>query len=172
MAILEILKYPNPYLTEDNTKQVNPEIPDSVKELVSSMKETMEESKGKGLAATQVGKDLDIIIVTRATYTSTDVIAMINTEIIDKSVTLRDCQEGCLSIPGVFGFVKRHEWVKVKYLDEIGKEHTTTATGAFATIVQHEIDHLKGVLFIDRMSKKEYKRIDKLLKKLGRFYGE
>jgi len=172
MTELEILKYPDPFLRTTNIELVNPVIPDSVVALIESMKETMKKFGGKGLASTQVGKDLSIIIVTRQTYAKLDIIPMINPEIVEYSPHLRDSMEGCLSIPGVYGFVKRPEWVKVRYLDEEGKEHTTTATGAFSSVIQHEDDHLKGILFIDKMSKKEYKKVKPLLKKLEKCHGE
>lgn len=78
---------------------------------------------------------------------------MLNPEILAKSVTMNKDVEGCLSLPGIEGLVKRYDWVKVKFQDETGKKITKMYKGFDARIVQHEIDHLNGVLFIDKATK-------------------
>jgi len=117
-----------------------------LKKLISDLKLTMEEENGVGIAAPQVGiHDRVIIAETKEGPT-----AFINPEITERAFKLIDGEEGCLSVPGVWGIVKRHRSVTVKALLADGKSVTIKATGLLAIIFQHEIDHLDGILFIDR----------------------
>ncbi len=117
-----------------------------MRQLVADMKETMIKENGVGLAAPQIGKHIRLIICETPQGNK----AFFNPEIIHVSPTLRDSEEGCLSVPGVYGIVKRHKAVKVKALDEHGNQIIVKTGGLLAVIFQHEIDHLNGVLFIDR----------------------
>ena len=114
--------------------------------LVSDMKETMLASDGIGLAAPQINEIVRIIVI------STDkiILTLINPVITAKSWKKEIDEEGCLSVPGVVGFVKRHYKVKVAAYDENGILIKFSAKGLFARVIQHEIDHLDGVLFIDK----------------------
>ncbi|MFA5945456.1 MAG: peptide deformylase [Patescibacteria group bacterium] len=116
------------------------------KTLVGELKATMKEENGVGIAAPQVGvHDRLIIAETKAGPT-----AFINPEIVERSFKLVEGEEGCLSVPGVWGLVKRHRSVTVKAIQEDGTPIGLKATGLLAIIFQHEIDHLDGILFIDR----------------------
>ena len=140
-------------------------INDEIKELTKNMADTMKAAGGLGLAAPQVGISLRIVIMdfgylryekaqTEGDETvkdSYDPIALINPEIIEKSGTA-SITERCLSVPGYGAEVKRFSKVKVKYTDIEGQEHTVESDGLMAIAFQHEIDHLNGVLFIDRIS--------------------
>ncbi len=131
---------------------------DTIQQLALDMKLVCHEEDGVGLAAPQIGLSLRMIYTTQWKKTPkglkflSDQI-MINPEILGKSTTMNKDVEGCLSLPGIEGMVKRYDWVKVKFQDETGKSFTKTYKGFDARIVQHEIDHLNGVLFIDKASK-------------------
>ncbi len=120
-----------------------------LKTLVAGLIETMREENGCGIAAPQVGVHERVIIVDSGSGPR----AYVNPEIVARSFRTFLFEEGCLSVPGVWGMVKRHRGVKVKALDENGKEINVDAVGLEAVIFQHEIDHLDGVLFIDRVEK-------------------
>ena len=116
------------------------------------MKETMVVERGVGLAANQVGVARRIAIINPDPDNDKTLVRMINPRITAVSDELLTVEEGCLSVPGVRGEVARHAWIEVVYQDEQGKEHRLRAEGFLARIVQHELDHLDGVLFIDRLS--------------------
>ncbi|MDD5145859.1 MAG: peptide deformylase [Candidatus Pacebacteria bacterium] len=146
MAFLEIKKYPNPILRKkaQEVKEMTPEI----KRLAFDMAETMKKNKGAGLAAPQVGELQRIIAV----QTNEGAKIFINPEILKKSKETQINEEGCLSAPGLFFKIKRSKEVEVKALDENGSEINISASGLLATVFQHEIDHLNGVLFIDHLA--------------------
>jgi peptide deformylase len=131
-----------------NVAEFGPEL----KPLFENMEETMIAAKGVGLAAPQIGISRQIAIMNPEPEDSTKLIKMINPRIVASSKETVKIDEGCLSVPGVRGDVERPERVTVAYQDEKGKEHTLEAEGLLARIVQHELDHLNGVLFIDRLS--------------------
>ncbi|MFA5946763.1 MAG: peptide deformylase [Patescibacteria group bacterium] len=114
--------------------------------LIADLKATMKEENGVGIAAPQTGVHDRVIIA----ETKDGPTAFINPEITERAFKLVDSEEGCLSVPGIWGIVKRHRSVTVKALQEDGNELTVRATGLLAIIFQHEIDHLDGILFIDR----------------------
>ena len=120
-----------------------------MQQLFEELTETMNIEHGVGIAAPQVGIHERVIIVD----TGKNVQAFINPEIIDRSHRTVNSEEGCLSVPGVWGIVKRNKTVKVRALDKDGKTVELDADGLTAIIFQHEIDHLDGVLFIDRVEK-------------------
>lgn len=144
---MPIIVNPNPILkkksAEIGAKKISSE---EIQELCLNMEKTMEEKKGVGLAAPQIGKNIRLIIIN----TKDGGVAMFNPKIAKKSLTKEWGEEGCLSVPGVFGQVKRHKKIECKYLDKTGKEIKTRAEGLMARVIQHEIDHLDGVLFIDK----------------------
>jgi len=154
--ILEIKKYPNPVLKKkcEEIAEITPEI----KELALNMEESMIKDKGIGLAAPQVGESKRIIIVHLIEERSPEEKnkkvpqAFINPKIIKKSKETAIEEEGCLSFPGLFLEIKRAKEVEVETLNLNGDKIRIEAKGLPARILQHEIDHLDGILFIDRIS--------------------
>ena len=152
MSILTIVKEPDPILRKKSlpVKEVNGEI----KKLMKNMLETMYAAPGIGLAAVQVGILKRIMVIDISVDSSLKKpIFFVNPKIVWKSDILETKQEGCLSIPGHFGNIKRPEACHVRYLDYSGKEKILKADGLLATCIQHEIDHCNGILFIDHLSK-------------------
>ncbi|MDR2552799.1 MAG: peptide deformylase [Treponema sp.] len=139
-------------------KDINDEIRDTAREMVQAM----HRGKGVGLAGPQVGLSRRIFV----THADKDEIRVfINPSIIWTSQEETACEEGCLSVPGVWAEVKRPGKVKVQAWNEKGRAFTLEAAGALARVIQHEYDHLEGILFIDRIG--ESKR-EKLLARLGK----
>lgn len=145
MAIRFIVKDPDPVLREiaKPVKEVTP----NIRKLLRDMAETMYDARGVGLAAPQVGISKRVIVVDPQDDV-TGLIGMVNPEIIEAEGEQLG-PEGCLSIPGLNGEVKRKMRIKVKGLDENGNELVIDAEGYLARIFQHEIDHLNGILFTD-----------------------
>lgn len=147
MPILKILTQPNPILRKPSV-DINPTAITSreFKGLISAMKKTMIKTDGVGLAAPQIGKNIALVIIN----SKDGAFCLINPKIIKKSWARELGQEGCLSIPGVFGKVKRHKKISLTYYNQAGKKIKQTAMGMMARVMQHEIDHLNGILFIDK----------------------
>ncbi len=170
MAVLEIKKYPEPVL-----KQRAQEITDingNLQELIDNMVETMYAAPGIGLAANQVGELKRVIVVDiTAGKEKGNLIVLVNPEIAEAEGKT-DSEEGCLSVPKYTSIIKRAKKVLVKGLDRDGNPVEIEAEGLLARAFQHEIDHLEGVLFIDRLSpiKREFfrKRYKKILKELNK----
>ena len=164
MAIREILTVPNPILKEVS-KPVD-KVTDEHRKLMDDMLETMYDAPGIGLAAVQVGVPLNIIVMDLAREGEPPQPRyFVNPEILESNDELQPYQEGCLSVPDVFYDVDRPSKVKLKYLNYEGEEVIEDAEGLFAVCIQHEMDHLKGVLFIDHVSKlKRERAIKKVLK--------
>ncbi|MFC1568478.1 peptide deformylase [Candidatus Margulisiibacteriota bacterium] len=143
--IRKILRFPNPILRKKSkaVKRVTPEI---VK-LIDDMIETMQAAPGVGLAAPQVSELFRVIVANAGEGP----IALVNPRILEKSGK-QTFTEGCLCLPGVEAPVERAAYVKVKGLDRAGRSGTIEAEGLLATVLQHEIDHLDGYVFIDRVS--------------------
>ncbi|RIK99415.1 MAG: peptide deformylase [Proteobacteria bacterium] len=141
----------------------------AIRRLADDMLETMYEAPGIGLAGIQVAEPLRIVTMDLARKEDEDSApnprVFINPEIVARSDELSVYEEGCLSIPEYYGEVERPARVRVRYLDLDGKPHEEDAEGLFATCIQHEIDHLDGVLFVDYLSK--LKR-DRVLKKFAK----
>ncbi len=156
---LEIKKYPDPVLKK-KAEQVN-EITPEIKELIFNMKETLESKRGVGLAAPQVGVSKRIIVV----RTKNKLLAFINPEVIKKGFRKTSDKEGCLSFPGLWLEIKRAKTVIVKALNEEGKEVLINAQGFLARVFQHEIDHLNGILFFERLGLFEKLKVKKQLRK-------
>ncbi len=137
--------------------EITPDFPE-LKSLVEQMFETMYASKGVGLAAPQVNKSIRLFIVDARPYAEEDpnakdfVKVFVNPRIISETGELWTFNEGCLSIPGINEDVSRYSDVEVEYLDEDFKPHREVFRGVAGRIIQHEYDHLEGVLFVDRLS--------------------
>ena len=149
MSILKILTYPDPVLKK-KAKPVEI-IEEKIKKLAEDMIETMYSAPGIGLAAPQVGESLRVITVD-VTRKGEDLIVLINPEIISGEGECAE-EEGCLSVPDFKETVLRKKKVLVKGLDPEGKEKEISAEGLLAIAFQHEIDHLDGILIIDRVSR-------------------
>jgi peptide deformylase len=145
MALLEILKYPNPLLKK-KARAVK-RVDNVVRALIADMIQTMHEAPGVGLAAPQVGRSIRLIVVD----VDDGPIALINPKIKKRSGE-QVFIEGCLSVPNLEAPVKRAERITVQGLTRYGKTATLEAEGLIATVLQHEIDHLDGKLFIDRVT--------------------
>jgi peptide deformylase len=144
-----ILIYPDPFLM----KKASPvsRVDDTIRELIRDLFETMRSASGVGLAATQIGAGKRVIVVDISHVEKEAApLALVNPEIVE-SKGLEEGTEGCLSIPGVEGVVPRAESVLVKALDAQGRPVQIPAGGLLARALQHEIDHLDGILFIDRI---------------------
>ena len=148
--IREILKYPDPRLREVAAPVA--EVTDELRALIDDMAETMYSSNGCGLAANQIGVDKRVFVVDCAGENEpSQLMAFINPEIIEADGS-QTWDEGCLSFPGVSEEIKRAEHVKVRALDRHGKAFELEADGLLAVAIQHELDHLNGVLMIDKLS--------------------
>jgi peptide deformylase len=147
MAILEIRKYPDPVLRKKAT--IVKEITDDILRLSNEMIDTMKARGGIGLAANQVGFPIRVIVVDR--LKNGKPLVLINPEIV-MAEGEEVSEEGCLSIPGYFEFLKRSKKVLAKGLDLDGNELNIDCEGILARAIQHEIDHLDGILFVDRLS--------------------
>ena len=140
-----------------------------IKKLVESMFESMYEAPGIGLAAVQLGELKRVVTMDLSKKEGPpNPQVFINPEIVWKSDEQSTYEEGCLSIPEIHEDVERPARVKVKYLDIEGKQHEVNAEGLFATCIQHEVDHLNGVLFIDHISKLKRDRIIKKFSKAAK----
>ena len=144
MAILEIVKAGDPGLKQEC--EIVDKIDSKIRKLLTNMAETMYKADGVGLAAPQIGVNKCIVVMDVGDENG--LIEMVNPEIVETEGSMID-SEGCLSVPNVFGDVERFEKVTVEYLNRCGKKKRLTATGLLSRCIQHETDHLKGVLFID-----------------------
>jgi peptide deformylase len=162
MAVLKVLRYGDPALR----RRAAPvgEVTADVRATIADMTETMYDEVGIGLAAPQVGISLRLIVV--ADEEGRGVQALLNPAIVDRGGEATG-EEGCLSIPGVFAPVTRAAWVTVEAQDVNGRPLAIRATGLRARVLQHEIDHLDGVLFIDRVDPVTRDRIKRKIKKEG-----
>ena len=152
MTIKQIQLVPDPILRK--TALPVEKITDSIKQLLDDMAETMYDAPGIGLAAPQIGELKRLIVMDCSRDEETNELwQMINPTIIQSSEESSTLEEGCLSIPGYNSEVSRPNWVELKYKDINGKEQQIKAEGLLAACVQHEIDHLNGILFIDHISK-------------------
>lgn len=148
MAILPIITYPNPIL-EKKAKKVKEPNDHMIQELILDMLETMEKSNGIGLAAPQIGQSLQLSVMKLENKTY----IIINPKIIWRSWKKSVAEEGCLSFPGQFIPVKRFTAVKVEAFDRKGRKIQIESNDFLARVLQHEIDHLNGVLYIKRKAK-------------------
>lgn len=164
MAILELVTAPDPRLAicSQEVEKVTPEL----QRFMDDMVETMYAEEGVGLSAVQVGKHLRVLVMDMQENGEKNPIYMVNPEIIQSSDDENIYEEGCLSFPGQRAMVTRPKEVTVKYLDYHGKEQIMECDGLLATCVQHELDHLNGVVFIDHVSKLKREMIMRKVKKI------
>lgn len=161
MAVLEILHHPDPRLRE--VAQPVTEFDDALQQFIDDLFETMYAAPGVGLAATQVG-DTRRVAVLDCSEEKTDQMVIINPEIIaadDPQVM----EEGCLSVPGFSEKIQRNNHIRFRALDRKGEPYEMEAEGLLAQCIQHELDHLDGKLYIDKLSSLKRDRIRKKLEK-------
>ena len=164
MTILKILQYPDERL---HTVAVPvAQVTDEIRSLIRDMTETMYAAPGIGLAATQVDVHERIIVIDTS-ETRDELLVLINPEIISSN-GLSDYEEGCLSVPGIYGKVRRAESVTVKALNAQGESFVLDADGLLAVCIQHEMDHLAGKVFVEYWSKLKQSRTLARLKKKQR----
>ena len=166
MALRQILTEPNKILREKSL--FVEKVDEDLQKLMDDMLETMYAAPGIGLAAIQVGipKRIIVLDLDRASKDdSRNPMFFINPEIIEKSENYLTYEEGCLSVPGQFAEIERPDKCHIKYLDYYGLPKEIKAEGMLATCIQHEIDHLDGILFIDYLSKLKKSMIVKKLSK-------
>lgn len=164
MALLEILHYPDKRLR--TVAKPVAMVDDNIRKLVDDMFETMYAAPGIGLAATQVNVHQQVIVIDISEQKDQP-LCLINPQIIAEEGTER-CEEGCLSVPEIYETVERAEKITVRALDRDGNEFTREADGLLAVCIQHEIDHLKGKLFVDYLSPLKFQRVKKRLLKSQR----
>ena len=162
MAVLDIIRYPDPRLHK-LAKPVE-RVDDGVRRLVRDMAETMYAAPGIGLAATQVDVHRRVIVIDTSD-TRDQLLVLINPEIVSASDELQECEEGCLSVPGVYETVTRAAKVKVGALDVNGIAFERTAEGMLAVCIQHEMDHLEGKVFVEYLSRLKRSRIRSRMEK-------
>ena len=161
MPLLPILRYPDPRLK--TVAAAVSRIDDTIRALARDMAETMYEAPGIGLAATQVNVHQRVVVID-ASETRDRLLVLINPELVE-TTGVQVCEEGCLSVPGIYDKVERAEKVVVRYLDLDGQEQTIAANGLLAVCLQHEIEHLDGHVFVEHLSQLKQLRIkSKLLK--------
>ena len=167
MTIKPLIILPDPILRQASApiEQVD----DAVRNLSADMLETMYDAPGIGLAAIQVAIPRRVVVIDTAKEgEDARPICFVNPEIVWSSEEKRVYQEGCLSIPEYYEDVERPSRVKARYLDREGRENELEADGLLATALQHEIDHLNGVLFIDHLSRLKRERVWKKYEKIAR----
>ena len=151
---LEIFKLGNKVLRQNSHRIVK--VDESIRDLAKEMLQSMYSAKGIGLAAPQIGINKELLVIdVNFEDSAADPLILINPEITDYGSTLNSYEEGCLSIPGVYLNVIRPSTIKLKFRDEMGRPRKMRADGLLARCIQHEMDHLKGVLFVDRVTSKE-----------------
>ena len=164
MALRQILIEPNKILREKSLSVEN--VDKDIQILMDDMLETMYAAPGIGLAAIQVGIPKRVIVLDiKQKEGKKNPIYLINPEIIEKSENNSTYEEGCLSVPGQFAEIDRPDKCHVKYLDYYGEKKEIKAEGMLATCIQHEMDHLEGILFIDYLSRLKKTMIIKKLSK-------
>jgi peptide deformylase len=168
MTIRPIVTLPDPILKTISKPVAG--VDDEVRALFNDMLETMYDAPGIGLAAVQIGMPRRLVVIdaVREDDAPRNPICFANPEIVWASEELSEYEEGCLSIPEVYDMVTRPAEVKVRFLDRDGAEQEMHCSGLLATCIQHEIDHLNGVLFIDYLSRLKRERIIKKFAKAKR----
>ncbi len=171
MTVRPILTVPNPILKQIS-KPVE-KVTDDTRRLMDDMLDTMYAAPGIGLAAIQIGVPSNIIVMDLARDEEKPKVKyFVNPEILEVVENLSTYEEGCLSVPDVFDTVERPEKVKLTYLDYNGKRVTEWCEGLYATCIQHEMDHLKGVVFIDYLSRLKRDRAVKKVQKFNKLKSE
>jgi peptide deformylase len=164
MALLPILHYPDERLhrVAAPVEAIN----DEIRQLVRDMAQTMYAAPGIGLAATQVDVHKQVIVLD-ISETHDQLLVLINPQILEARGEA-ECEEGCLSVPGIYETVRRAEWIKVRALDRDGQPFTLETDGLLAVCIQHEMDHLRGKVFVEYLSRLKQNRIIAKLKKQQR----
>lgn len=152
MPVLDILVYPDPALKRKSLPVTK--LNEDLVSLLDDMAQTMLDADGVGLAAPQVGKNIRVIVIDipLPEENKREFYELINPEIVS-SRGFQIGEEGCLSVPGFFANIRRKEHVRISALDRRGKSFTIDADGMLSRVLQHEIDHLDGILFFDRLGK-------------------
>ena len=163
MTIRKILVEPDPFLRQVSSDVEK--VDDETRELMDDMLETMYAAPGIGLAAIQVGVAKRVIVIDLSKEDKKKPLYFVNPKIIVKSKNNSTYEEGCLSVPGQFAEVDRPDRCHINYLDYNGEKKELKAEGLLATCIQHEMDHLEGILFIDYLSKLKKNFIVKKLSK-------
>ncbi len=155
MSRLHILRYPDPRLHKiaAPVEEVN----ESIRTLIADMAETMYAAPGVGLAATQVNVHKQVVVID-ASETRDKLVTLINPELV-AATGVADCEEGCLSVPGIYEKIARAEHIVVRALGPDGQSFTMEAEGLVAVCIQHEMDHLKGLVFVEYLSRLKQTRI-------------
>ncbi len=170
MTIKPLVLLPDPILREPSRPVER--VDDELRRLADDMLETMYDAPGIGLAAIQIGEPIRMLVMDVAKEDEDKrPFVVINPQIVATGDEVSTYEEGCLSIPDYYAEVERPASVTVTYLDREGAERTLTADGMLATCVQHEIDHLNGVLFIDHISKLKRDMVIKKFTKLAKQRG-
>ena len=156
MAIREIIKVPNPILKKVS-KPVD-EVDDDIRKILDDMLDTMYDAPGIGLAAIQIGIPLRMLVIDISSIGDQDNNEknpqfFINPEILDPSNNLSSFEEGCLSVPGIWEEIERPDQCTVKFINRNGQKEEKKCKGLLATVIQHEMDHLKGIVFVDHLSR-------------------
>ncbi|MCE3001032.1 MAG: peptide deformylase [Betaproteobacteria bacterium] len=167
MALLPILQYPDPRLHKIAAPV--PRVDEKIRKLIKEMAETMYAAPGIGLAATQVDVHLRVIVID-ISESHDQLQVFINPEIM-RAEGEEICEEGCLSVPGVYEKVTRAARVRVRALDERGESREVEADGLLAVCIQHEMDHLVGRVFVEKLSRLKQQRITARLAKQQRRAG-
>jgi peptide deformylase len=169
MTIKPLIILPDPILRQVS-KPIET-VDGEVRKLADDMLETMYDAPGIGLAAIQVGVARRLLVLDVSKDDEKAPLVFINPEVVASSDTRSVYEEGCLSIPDYYAEVERPATITVKYLDRDGKEQVTEADGLLATCLQHEIDHLNGVLFIDYISKLKREMVIRKFTKAAKMRG-
>lgn len=164
MALLTILRYPDPRLYKKASPVAG--ITDEIRALVRDMAETMYAAPGVGLAATQVDVHKQVIVIDTSESRDT-LLILINPEILASEGT-QYCEEGCLSVPGIYEPVERAEWIHVRAMNLNGKLFEFESEKLQAVCIQHEMDHLQGKVFVDYLSRLKQNRIRAKMQKQQR----
>jgi len=163
MAIRKILTEPDPFLRQKSTDVEK--VDNNIRKLMDDMLETMYDAPGIGLAAIQIGVPKRVIVIDLSRDEKKTPMYFVNPKIILKSEINSTYEEGCLSVPGQFAEVDRPDKCHISYFDYNGQKQELKAEGLLATCIQHEMDHLEGILFIDYLSKLKKNFIVKKLSK-------
>ena len=166
---MDIVKYPDPVLRRggQNVEVFDQKLADTAAEML----EAMYQYRGVGLAAPQVGLEINLLVLNPSGEDSekSQEMALVNPRVTARK-TLEWGEEGCLSFPGIYAEVERHQRITITYQDLEGAEQTLTATDFLARVILHEMDHIEGVLFIDRLSPGDRIRVKSKLLELERSY--
>lgn len=165
MALLTILHYPDTRLKKVASPVTR--VDDRIRKLVRDMAETMYDAPGIGLAATQVDVHEQVIVIDLS-ETKDELRIFINPKLIEVTGEKKPYEEGCLSVPGVYDQVERPDHVRVAALDENGQPFELKAVGLLAVCIQHEMDHLRGKVFVEYLSQLKQSRIKTRMRKLER----